>query len=321
MRALVLTHGHCFDGTASATLVTRLLTELEGSKLDFVYRGCGYGPNQTHPTPAGFTGDKNVLLDFRFCPSERLDWYFDHHKTAFRTQEDRQYFDEHGAQRHYFFDSGYGSCTKLIADTARARYGVDFSDLEPLVTWADKIDSAAFSSPEEAVDRKNPLLQLAAVIEHHGDDGLLRALVPELLQRSVLEVASSALVKERYGPLDAKYERFVQRVERLATRQGRVVFVDMTETVLETVGKFVTYALYPDCAYSVLVGRFRNGIKISVGYNPWSGSACDVDVSAICARYGGGGHAVVGGITFASAEVTRAIEVARSISRELNGEA
>jgi len=110
----------------------------------------------------------------------------------------------------------------------------------------------------------------------------------------------------------------VQRVRDKGERRGRVVFVDLTESVLDTVGKFVTYALFPDSVYSVIVGLLKSGPKISVGYNPWSGRPRDADISAICARYGGGGHPVVGAISIPRAELARAREIARDIVAELN---
>ena len=93
------------------------------------------------------------------------------------------------------------------------------------------------------------------------------------------------------------------RVRQRAEQHGRVVLVDLTDEPLETIGKFVTYALYPTAVYSVIVGVLKNAAKISVGYNPWSGKPCDVDISAICARYGGGGHPFVGAVQFSGAEV------------------
>ena len=96
------------------------------------------------------------------------------------------------------------------------------------------------------------------------------------------------------------------------------LFVDLTDAVLESVGKFVTYALYPASTYSVIVGLLKGGVKISVGYNPWSGHPLDTDISAICARWGGGGHPVVGGISFKGSELERAREVAAQIADELS---
>jgi hypothetical protein len=162
-------------------------------------------------------------------------------------------------------------------------------------------------------------MQLVSVIEHYGDNAFFSKLVPELLVKPLSEFAGSVEVRERYRPLGRKHERFVQRVRDKGELRGRVVFVDLTETVLDTVGKFVTYALFPDSVYSVIVGLLKSGPKISVGYNPWSGRPRDADISAICARYGGGGHPVVGGIAFRPSELERARVIANQIANELAG--
>ena len=46
MRAVVATHGHCFDGLCSAVVFSRLLTTLRGPLLRFHYASCGYSPTQ-----------------------------------------------------------------------------------------------------------------------------------------------------------------------------------------------------------------------------------------------------------------------------------
>jgi hypothetical protein len=158
---------------------------------------------------------------------------------------------------------------------------------------------------------------MVSVVEHYGDDAFLARMVPELGKKPLDEVARSKFIQEKYEPLGEKQARFVERVRQSGQRMGRVVFVDLTASVLDAVGKFVTYALYPDSVYSVSVGLMKSGAKVSVGYNPWSGKPLDTDISAICARYGGGGHPVVGAIAFRANEVDRAREVARSIAEEL----
>jgi oligoribonuclease NrnB/cAMP/cGMP phosphodiesterase (DHH superfamily) len=319
MRMVVATHGHCFDGLASAVVFTRLLRVLSPELAAFEYRACGYGAGQVRASDAVFTGDQNAILDYRYARSPRLDWYFDHHRTAFGSDEDRADFESKRDGGKLFFDPAYSSCTKLVFDVARERF--DFADpaLDELVAWADRVDSARFESAEQAVDRQNPVMQLVSVIEHYGDDAFLNKLVPELEKTPLAEVAVSREVSDRYRPLGRKHERYIERVKTRSERRGRVVFVDLTETVLESVGKFVTYALYPDSVYSVVVGLLKNGPKISVGYNPWSGKPLDTDISSICARYGGGGHPVVGGISFELHELDRARNVARTIADELEG--
>jgi hypothetical protein len=318
MRFVVATHGHCFDGLSSAVVFTRLMKELGApAGAIFDYRTCGYGSGQARAEEKLLGGDENAILDYRFCASEKLSWYFDHHRTAFGSEADREVFEARQSSGQFFFDSAYSSCTKLIADVARDRFGIALPDLSDLVRWADMVDSARFASPEDAVSRTSPIMQLVSVVEHYGDDAFFKELAPALSTRSLQEVAQMKAVTNRYKPLGKKHERFVSRVKQKSERLGRVVFVDLTESVLESVGKFVTYALFPDSVYSVVVGLLKNGPKISVGYNPWSGRPLDTDISAICARYGGGGHPVVGGISFPSAALDEARRVARSIAAEL----
>jgi hypothetical protein len=318
MLFVVASHGHCFDGLSSAVLFTRLMHERGLKEAKFEYKACGYGMNQSRSEKDLLVGDENAILDYRFSSSAKLTWYFDHHRTAFPSDTERAAFDA-AHNPNFFFDATYSSCTKLIADTAQQKFGFCDAQLDPLVDIADIVDSARFDSPEQAIDRTDPLMRLVSVVEHYGDDGFYAAMVPELLHKPIAEVAASQTVSERYKPLGKKHERFVERVREKSEVQGRVVFVDLTESVLESVSKFVTYALYPRSVYSVLVGVLKGGPKISVGYNPWSGQALDADISAICARYGGGGHPVVGGISFAANEVERARLVAREIAKELAG--
>jgi hypothetical protein len=320
MRFVVASHGHCFDGLSSAVVFTRLMKELGVPEARFEYRTCGYGAGQTRADEGLLSGEENAILDYRFCASEKLSWYFDHHRTAFASELDRLTYEARRSCGQFFYDAGYSSCTKLIADVARERFGISMPDLSELVRWADMVDSARFASAEDAVSRTSPIMQLVSVVEHYGDDTFFKDLVPALLTRPLEQVARSKAVVNRYKPLGRKHERFVTRVKQKSERLGRVVFVDLTESVQESVGKFVTYALFPDSVYSVVVGRLKNGPKISVGYNPWSGRPLDTDISAICARYGGGGHPVVGGISFPNAALEEARRVARSIATELAGD-
>lgn len=319
MRFVVATHGHCFDGLASAVVFTRLARQNGAEKAEFVYRTCGYGAGQTRADETVLVGDENAILDYRYTASDKLSWYFDHHRTAFQSDDDRRHFEARVGSGRFFYDASESSCTKLICDVGERKFGVSRAGLEELVHWADTVDSARFESADQAVSRADPVMQLVSVVEHYGDDALYAQLVPELSTKPLSEVARSKMIANRYRPLGKKHERFVERVRENSQLLGRVVFVDLTQTVLETVGKFVTYALFPNSVYSVMVGLLKNGPKISVGYNPWSGQPRDADISAICARYGGGGHPVVGAISFSLRELDKARAIARSIADELSG--
>lgn len=320
---VVATHGHCFDGLASAVLFTKLYEHVAGAKsASFRYFGAGYGPGTNGVDPALLDGDVNAILDFRFSRAPSLTWYFDHHVSAFPTADDRAAYEAGAAraQRRMFHDGAYSSCTKLIADVGKATFGFDAeaAGLGELVRWADIIDAARFPSAEMAVDRKEPALQLMTVVENHGDAAFLGKMVPELLQKSLDEVARAPSVVEAYAPLRAAQEGFVTLVKKHAVNVGGAILVDLSEVTIETAAKFVTYALFPDVPYSVLLTRSKTKCKLSIGYNPWCKTPRTHDIAKICERHGGGGHPVVGAISLPEGDVARAKALAAEIAAELS---
>jgi hypothetical protein len=326
-RVVVATHGHCFDGLCSAVMFTRLYRHVfAGDHAAFEYRGAGYGPGLNGVEPKILNGDDNVILDFRFSALPQVSWYFDHHVSAFVTPEDRAYYErrrsdsEARGEARFFHDGGYTSATKLIADVGRARFELDTAPSAELIRWADMIDSAAFPSAEMAVARREPELRLMTVIEHHGDDAFLTRMVPRLLDTPLDEVARAPDIAEAYEPLGRAHDGFVRMVETHATRVGHVVLVDLSGELLEVAGKFVTYALFPESAYSVLLSRSKSKCKISIGYNPWSSIPRRHNIAAICERHGGGGHPVVGAISLAADQTDAARALARQIAEELAGD-
>jgi hypothetical protein len=322
---VVATHGHCFDGLCSAVMFTRLYRRrFPDDGASFTYRGAGYGPGQNGVDPKVLSGDVNAILDFRFAAVRQLTWYFDHHVSAFVTPAERAFYEQavaegeaHG-ERRMFHDGAYSSATKLIADVGRQRFGLDPAPTEELVRWADMIDSASFPSAAMAVERKEPELRLMTIVENLGDDGFLAKMVSRLLEKPLSEVARSEDLAQLYEPLGRAHESFVKLVEKRATRLGHVVLVDVTEQLIEVAGKFVTYALFPDSAYSVLLSRSKSKCKISVGYNPWSPIPRRHNIAEICERYGGGGHPVVGAISLAADKLDDAKALARTIALELS---
>jgi hypothetical protein len=323
---LVATHGHCFDGAASAALFTHLRRAVGGAGASdgarFRYKSCGYGPGMQVIPESWLDGDENAITDFRYTPSKRLAWYFDHHVTAFASVEEKDLAleaasaDVASAPR-VFWEPTYGSCAKLIADVATERFGVDLEAHAELVAWADVIDTARFASAEAATSPDEPVLQLAGVIEHHGDGPFLNALVPKLLERTPAEIAKEPDVQRLWAPIRASRATFAARVERAAEVMGRVVLVDLTDAPLDVAAKFVTYASYPACAYSVMLTRNKQHFKLSVGHNPWSGIARDHDISAIVRRYDGGGHPAVGACSFPLNAEAKARAAARAVAEEL----
>lgn len=323
-RVVVVTHGHCFDGLCSAVLFTKFYRHLHpGEDLSFRYAGAGYGPGQNGVDPKVLDGDDNAILDFRFSPSPKVTWYFDHHVSAFPSAEDRALYEaaiagKAEADRHMFHDGTYSSCTKLIADVGMRSFGFDVSPLEGLVAWADVIDAARFPSAEMAVAREEPALQLMTVVEHHGDDAMLARLVPRLLAEPLDVVARAADMQKLYAPLQAGQQGFIDLVKAHAVVRGDAVLVDLSDKEIEVAAKFVTYSLFPESAYSVLLTYSPKKCKISIGFNPWCGKPRTHDIAKICERHGGGGHPVVGAISLPAAERAKAKELALALADELS---
>jgi hypothetical protein len=294
-----------------------------GNGATFSYHAAGYGPGQNGVDPNVLKGDVNAILDFRFSPLPQLTWYFDHHVSAFVSPDDRAAYDravaagESAGQRRMFHDGGYSSATKLIADVGRDRFGLDPAPTAELVRWADMIDSAAFPSARMAVERREPELRLMTVVEHLADDSFLTRMVPRLLEEPLGDVARSRDVEDAYEPLGRAHEAFVHLVEDRAEVLGDVVVVDLSDRIIDVAGKFVTYAQHPTSAYSVLLSRSKSKCKISIGYNPWSPVPRRHNIAAICERYGGGGHPVVGAISLETDRVEEARALTRLIAQEL----
>ena len=87
----------------------------------------------------------------------------------------------------------------------------------------------------------------------------------------------------------------------------------MTDQELEGYNKFVPYYLHPESIHSVGLSKSSFRMKVSVGSNPWAPSPPVVNLAKICERYGGGGHARVGAVSFDLNQQ----EVARTAAKEI----
>jgi hypothetical protein len=296
-------------------MFTHLRKRTAQASLRFRYLSCGYGPNLQTIPEKWLSGDENAIVDFRFTASTRVTWYFDHHVTAFANEAQRK--TALTENNRYFHDGAYGSCTKLIADIGQSRFSVDFARYQDLVTWANTIDTASFPSAAAAIDRTLPVMQLAAVIEQHGDQQLYERVVPMLLENSIEDVASSDAIQTLWRPIATASEETQSRIEAALHVRGNVSYVELPDRALRASGKFVAYALAPDATYSVALLRMKQHFKISVGFNPWSGHPRRHDIASICQRYGGGGHPVVGAVSLPFDKLDDARRIALEIVAEL----
>jgi len=316
MKLTVLHHNNCFDGLASAAVFTRFfLKEIEpGAETGYV--GLAHEPNQKLIPDELFDGDVNAIVDFKYSPSERLTWWFDHHQSAFLSPEDEKHFHaEVSATKIY--DPSYRSCTKLIADTAAARYGFAQPELADLIYWADLIDGAKYKDARTAVELKAPALRLMLVIEATKEQRILEKIIRDMQVRPLEEIIADPEIEGRFRPLFERHLKTNDLIARLATCENKVVYFDLSGHNVEGYSKFIPYYLYPDCIYSVSVIQTEERTKVSVGFNPWSPYPRQHNLASICERYNGGGHAVVGAISYRTDEIEQARRTAQAIASEL----
>lgn len=305
-RLSIATHGHCFDGLASAVTFTALYAALHpDDAVEVRTRGFDYFGRDSGVTDADLDGDDNVILDYRYTASPRLTWYFDHHATAFRTPADRAAFDG-GLPALGFFQPEGSSCTRLVATVARERFGVELARTDDLVEWADRIDSARFDDVEEVVFRPAPALLLASYVERHGSTEVLGDLCARLRAGTLDEVLADPGIARRVAELRDEKLRGLDVQREAARVDGEVVVCDLSDRGPMTVEKFGLYALFPRARYTAQLFAPEGRAKLSLGYNPWSGLPCEHHIGELLRPLGGGGHRVVGGAAFATLDEGRA---------------
>src|SRR6185503_7295386 len=163
-----------------------------------------------------FDGDENAIVDFKYSPSEKLTWWFDHHQSAFLTPEDEAHFRADKSGRK-FLDPNRKSCTEFIADTTRAKFGFDPEPLCDLIDWAHVIDGALYESPAQCVELKEPALQLMQVIEGTPDESFIEQIIRDLTRKTLNEVATSVEVQRRFEPILKTHLETLEAIKRKAT--------------------------------------------------------------------------------------------------------
>jgi hypothetical protein len=240
-----------------------------------------------------FVDGENAIVDFKYSASKKVTWWFDHHQSAFLTPEDQADYERGHADgsevMRKFFNPAYTSCTGFIIDVAANKFGFDTKDLKELRYWADIVDGAKYESAKSAVEMEAPAMKLTMVIESSSDDTLVKRLIPLLTEMPLQKVLDQPFVQELLGPLMERHWAGLDLIRSRATLDKGVITFDITDHPTEGYNKFIPYYLFPEGTYNV-----------SVGTNPWTKLPVEklANLAEICERYGGGGHARVGAVSF-----------------------
>ena len=222
-------HSPCFDGIASAILVS-----------DFLETARGMAPLVLHPVDydlrAGWLalelGAPAAVVDFLYHP--RAAFWADHHATAFLNDEARADFDRR-------------SGPAVIYDGAAARYG----------------------SVEEAIFGFAPALRLALGLALGDGAGHCVRLVRALREHTLDEVGELADVRQRFEEGRALHHAGLERFKRGAVLdEDDIVTFDVDGDGV-IVSRYAPYYFHPAARYSIGIVRSRGGAKITAMRNPW----------------------------------------------------
>lgn len=315
MRVKVFYHDRCFDGASSAALFSRFYAERIRNNAEFVFAGLLHRAGSLF-NEADFDGEENAIVDFKYSSSPKITWWFDHHESAFLSPADAAHFEQDQSNCK-FYDPSFKSCTSFIATVAEQRFGFNPATVAELVKWTDIIDGALYKDAKSAVEMKEPAMQLTMVIESTQDPAFLPRLIPLLATKPLAQVIREPFVAKLLPPLLERHRNSIEILKKRIESKDATLFFDLTDQELEGYNKFVPYYLHPESIYSVGLSKSSFRVKVSVGSNPWSPSPPRVNLAKVCERYGGGGHARVGAISFNVTEHEAAKRAAQEIVTEL----
>jgi hypothetical protein len=164
-----------------------------------------------------------------------------------------------------------------------------------------------------------PAMKLTLIIESTQDQDFIPRLIPLLTGMPLAEVLSQPFVAELLPPLLERHMQSIELIRGRGEERDGAIFFDITDQPQEGYNKFIPYYLHPQATYSIGLSKSSFRTKVSVGSNPWTKAEPEkmVNLAAVCERYGGGGHARVGAISFPPDQEDRARAAAAEIVAEL----
>jgi hypothetical protein len=319
LRVRVFYHDKCFDGASSAALFSRFYRERVRSDVEFVFSGLLHRAGALFDENQ-FDGDENAIVDFKYSASPKITWWFDHHESAFLSPADAAHFEQDQSNRK-FYDPGFKSCTSFIAMIAEQRFGFNASSVAELVHWTDIVDGAMYEDAKSAVEMKAPAMKITMAIEAATERDFVKKLIPLLATEPLEKILQEPMVASALPPLLARHQASIDILRERTEEKDGTIYFDITDHDLEGYNKFIPYYLHPQSIYSVGLSKSSFRVKVSVGSNPWSEREPTVNLAKVCERYGGGGHARVGAISFEPSQNDAARRAAREIVEELRASA
>lgn len=281
-----------FDGRASAAVFLDFLKTRGGEAGNFF--AVDHGDKKALGWEGIISRSRNPVAIFDFYYHPKAVFFFDHHKTTFKSSKWERGFKP---TKFHVLEPDYLSCCRLVMDSLKKSFGYKPSKhIRELAKWLDVVDGARYKSPAQTIELKEPALRVDAYIDanSHGGDPI-EWIIRELGQKSLAAVASKKDVKKAAAILKKKIKVGLDFQRRHLQIYDKVVFVDLSANIYRV--RFGPHYLYPKLSYIITMLKSGSAFRISVGGNPWRRSSCECDLGLLVRKkYGGGGHRYAAGI-------------------------
>ncbi len=306
-------HYPCFDGLVSGVLACQFLEEHEKWNIgdlrpvDYTLRESWLSSELKKPS---------AVVDFLYHPN--AEFWADHHQTSMLTRAAEEDFQRRRGVACLLFDARARSCASLLFRHLR-RSLADKAHFKEMVEWAEKIDSAAYSSVQEAILGDAAALQINRTLAMEDESGpeYAQFLLRQLRNHDLRYVASLDEVKRREGRVRRSILSGLQSVKaKLRVEPGDVAVFDARRKDDQVISRYAPYYFEPNARYSIAVIRSPESIRITAMRNPWR-SFRSIPLGRAFARFGGGGHQRVGAVQLPAAHRNRVHNVVQSLLAEM----
>jgi nanoRNase/pAp phosphatase (c-di-AMP/oligoRNAs hydrolase) len=302
---IIYCHKSCFDGAVSAALSAWLLNIIRGATLNEV---CPVDYLIKEEWTSKQIANDSCVVDFLYHP--RAEYWWDHHSTTFTSSEGMQDYLRRSSNV-IRYDSEAKSCASLIAESARAEHVELPAHLIDSTFWANKLDSAEYSSPQEAVMLKTPAQQISLSFRSDSSTEYHNMLVRFLVSHDLNEVVDHQEVRSRILPALIRYKNGLRLMSRRCRALENIVLYAIAQN-REIVDRMMPYYWHPEKRFSLGYIRGKNVIRVTSNANPWIKNE-NVNLGKLFSRFGGGGHRDVGSVVFPTDKGKQAKEVFRAI--------
>lgn len=251
-----------------------------------------------------FKGKRNpaIVVDFLYHP--KAAWWFDHHATTF---QDPNWKEKFRPSKFYNCNPKYFSCCHQVLDALVRDFGFRApKHLKNLALWLDITDAARYKSIKQAVEIREPALQISAFINKFGDrDAPLVWLIDLLSRKPFSRILSDPRVARKMQLIKKERKEVLVFYRKNVQLYGRIVVIDVSDVRKKEI-RHAPYYLYPKVIYSLSFKEDIDGLyHISLGVNPARRSQNKVNIGEFLRKnYGGGGHKNVGGAEFGNKQKT-----------------